>query len=170
MNPQFNREPLKTVLRAEDIKYVFLGKELGARSEDRSCYHNGQVQYGLLAETALFRQGLDRVKEGTQAFRIALMCAEKDPIECHRTILVARELAEQGIKVKHILADGGIEDHEHTIERLVERLRVPGSDMFRSHQEVVADAYARQGHEIAYREHVPAVDQPIPQTAPGGAE
>jgi uncharacterized protein (DUF488 family) len=156
MNPQFNREPLKTALRANGIKYVFLGKELGARSDDQSCYRHGQVQYDLLARTELFRQGIERLKEGARSFRIALMCAEKEPLDCHRTILVARKLAEHGIKVKHILADGRIEDHEYAIERLVERLRVPGSDMFRSRQEVLADAYARQGDEIAYREHAPA--------------
>jgi uncharacterized protein (DUF488 family) len=159
MNPQFDREPLKESLRAEDIKYVFLGKELGASPEGQSCYRNGQVQYDLLAETELFRHGVQRAKDGACSFRIALMCAEKEPLECHRTILVARELAAQGIKVKHILADGSMEDQEYTIERLVQRLRVPGSDMFRSQQEVVAEAYARQGNEIAYQEHAPGADQ-----------
>jgi uncharacterized protein (DUF488 family) len=170
MNPQFNREPLKKALRAEDIKYVFLGKELGARSEYQDCYRNGQVQYDLLAETELFRQGIERVKEGGRSFRIALMCAEKEPLECHRAILVARKLVEQGIEVKHILADGRIEGHEHAIERLVELLRVPGIDMFRSYQQVVADAYARQGNEIAYREHAPAAGQFGEQTTPEVAE
>jgi uncharacterized protein (DUF488 family) len=159
MNPQFNRESLKRALRGEGINYVFLGKELGARSEDQTCYRDGQVQYDLLAQTQLFRQGIERVKEGAQTFRIALMCAEKDPLECHRAILVGRELVEEGISVKHILADGRLEDHQHSIDRLVEQLRVPGPDMFRSYQEVVADAYARQGHQIGYREHAPAPDR-----------
>jgi uncharacterized protein (DUF488 family) len=169
MNPQFNREPLKASLRAEGIKYVFLGRELGARSNDQSCYRNGQVQYALLAETELFKQGIDRVKKGAQSYRVALMCAEKEPLDCHRTILVARKLADQGISVKHILVDGRIEDHEHAIDRLVERLQVPGNDMFRSRQEVLADAYARRGDEIAYREHSPASDQNAEQRMPGVA-
>src|SRR5690242_9735719 len=92
MNPQFNRETLKRSLREAGIKYVFLGKELGARSEDRGCYRNGQVQYDLLANTELFKQGIERVKEGAQKYRVVLMCAEKDPLDCHRTILVARKL------------------------------------------------------------------------------
>ena len=59
---------------------MFLGKELGARTEDRSCYHERKVQYGRLAQTELFRHGLDRVQEGAKKYRIVLMCAEKDPL------------------------------------------------------------------------------------------
>jgi uncharacterized protein (DUF488 family) len=131
---------------------VFLGKELGARSEDKHCYRNGQVQYDLLAETALFKRGIDRVVEGARQYRIALMCAEKEPLDCHRTILVARKLSESGTSIKHILGNGEIEDHAHAIDRLIDRLRMPGADMFREHHVVIADAYARQGNEIAYRE------------------
>jgi len=97
MNPQFNREDLKKALSESGIAYVFLGKELGARTEDRSCYHEGKVQYGRLAQTELFRHGLDRVQEGAKKYRIALMCAEKDPLVCHHTILVARHLETLGL-------------------------------------------------------------------------
>jgi uncharacterized protein (DUF488 family) len=152
MNPQFNREPLKDALRAAGIKYVFLGKELGARSEDRSCYRNGQVHYDLLAQADLFKHGIDRVKEGARSYRVALLCAEKEPLECHRTILVSRRLFEEGLLIKHILGDGQIEEHEHAIKRLISKLRIPEGDMFRSSDAVVSEAYARQGNEIAYRE------------------
>jgi uncharacterized protein (DUF488 family) len=43
-NPQFNRDELKEALTHTGIVYVFLGKELGARSEDAACYENGKVQ------------------------------------------------------------------------------------------------------------------------------
>lgn len=163
MNPQFNREELKGSLKDAQIMYVFLGKELGARSDDRSCYRNGQVQYDLLAKTALFKKGIERVMEGASQYRIALMCAEKEPLDCHRTILVARALAEKGFPILHILSDGSLEEHEHAIGRLIERLKVPGEDMFRQHEAVIADAYARQGNEIAYREDAsdrPGLDGP----------
>ena len=62
MNPQYNREDLRTALNDAGISYVFLGKELGARSENKACYHDGKVQYGLLAQTDLFRHGVDRVR------------------------------------------------------------------------------------------------------------
>ena len=87
MNPQFNREDLEEALLAQGIAYRFLGKELGARSDDPDCYVGGKVQYDRLAGTELFKQGLKRVIRGLKEdFRIALMCAEKEPLECHRTI------------------------------------------------------------------------------------
>jgi uncharacterized protein (DUF488 family) len=159
MNPQFNREPLKKDLRKAGIKYVFLGEELGARSEDKSCYRNGQVQYDLLAKTALFRRGIDRIKDGVRQYHVVLMCAEKEPLECHRTILVARRLFEEGVPVMHIHADGHVEEQSQAIERLITMLRVPTADMFRSHDAVVSDAYVHQAERIAYREQ--ASSEPV---------
>jgi len=163
MNPQFNREALKEVLARASIKYVFLGKELGARTEDRSCYCDGRVQYDLLAKTDLFKKGIDRVKKGANEYRIALMCAEKEPLDCHRAILVARVLIDNGVTIRHILADGATEEHSHALKRLIAMLRVSSSDMFRSEAVVIEDAYNRKGHQIAYQEefseNTPKIDQ-----------
>ncbi|SDT55837.1 DUF488 domain-containing protein [Bradyrhizobium canariense] len=155
MNPQFNRPELKEKLREAHIKYVFLGRELGARSQDRSCYCNGQVQYDLLARSDLFQEGIKRLKDGRQEFCIALMCAEKEPLDCHRTILVARELTDAGIPVIHILYDGQTERHDDTINRLVGMLQIPNADMFREQSAVIKDAYEKRSKEIAYREESP---------------
>ena len=89
-NPQFNREILQKELKRRGIVYVFLGKELGPRSDNLDCYENGKISYNRLSETALFKEGLKRVRQGMKSYRIALMCAEKDPATCHRTILVCR--------------------------------------------------------------------------------
>jgi uncharacterized protein (DUF488 family) len=150
INPQFNREDLRDTLRENGIAYVFLGKELGARSEDRACYLDGKVQYGRLAQTELFRHGLDRVQEGARNFCVALMCAEKEPLECHRTILVARYLETLGLEVRHILGDGRLENHADAINRLVRQLHLPESDMFASRGDVVAEAYRIQEERVAY--------------------
>jgi uncharacterized protein (DUF488 family) len=149
-NPQFNREALKTVLNDYDIAYVFFGKELGARSEDATCYMNGKVQYDRLAKTALFQDGLDRLKQGASKHRITLMCAEKDPLECHRTILVARYLQVHEFDIEHIHADGGLESHEDSLNRLVRIFNLPESDMFRTHEQIVDEAYRLQGDRIAF--------------------
>lgn len=150
VNPQFNREPLKQALKDVDITYVFLGKELGARSEDPACYKDNKVSYERLAATTEFQAGLERVKEGASRFRLALMCAEKEPLDCHRTILVSRHLRELGLPVRHILADGSVEDHEGAMVRLVRKLGLPENDMFRSAEEIQQEAYDLQGERIAY--------------------
>lgn len=149
-NPQFNRESLEKFLKSNGIQYVFLGRELGARPEDRSCYESGRVQYARLAQTHLFQSGLDRVLQGVGRFRIALMCAEKEPLECHRTLLVARALAARGQRVAHIHADGRLETHEAAMERLLEVTGLPREDLFRSREELLAEALARQEQHVAY--------------------
>lgn len=149
-NPQFNRENLQRYLEENGIRYVFLGKELGARTEDRSCYENGRVQYARLARTPLFQVGLDRVRQGSGKYRVALMCAEKEPLECHRTLLVSHALDQQGQAVVHIHADGNLETHEAAMERLTDVVGIPGEDLFRSREELLAEALARQEERIAY--------------------
>lgn len=150
-NPQFNREELEQALLAHGITYRFLGKELGARSGDPACYKDGKVQYARLAETELFRRGIKRVLRGLKEnFRVALMCAEKEPLECHRTILVARHLVALGLNVEHIHADGRVESHSAALSRLASMLNLREDDMFRSREEVLADAYRRQEERIAY--------------------
>jgi uncharacterized protein (DUF488 family) len=150
VNPQFDREELKEALREQGIVYVFLGKELGARSEDPSCYERGKLQYGRLAQTELFRRGLKRLQEGMKKYRIAIMCAEREPLECHRTILLARQLADLGLDVEHIHADGRLESHAAAVGRLARMLNLADDDMFRSREELVCEAYRRQEEHIAH--------------------
>jgi uncharacterized protein (DUF488 family) len=149
-NPQFNREDLRTALKSAAIQYAFLGKELGARSEDPCCYVNDKVQYALLAKTPLYQSGIERLLEGVQSHRIAIMCAEKDPLDCHRTILVSRTLVQAGLGVTHILADGTVEAHDAALVRLVDRLKLGRGDMFRSNLVFIEEAYDKQAQRIAY--------------------
>jgi uncharacterized protein (DUF488 family) len=150
--PQFNKDALAKELRARGIKYVFLGRELGARSDDSSCYESGRVQYARLARTDLFRQGLDRLRRGAAVHHIALMCAEKEPLECHRTLLVSRALDDQGVKVMHIHGDGRLESHQDALQRLLQVVGLPHEDMFQSRAELIAEALRRQEDKVAYVE------------------
>jgi len=144
LNPQYNRENLKASLPANGIVYVYLGRELGARSADPSCYRNGRVQYELVARTELFQSGLTRVREGMQTYRVALMCAEKEPLECHRTLLVSRHLAARGVGIQHIHADGSLESHADLMSRMAQRFGLDADDLFRSGEERLAEAYRLQ--------------------------
>ena len=148
--PQFSREPLEKALKEAGIAYVFLGRELGARSSDPAHYENGSVKYDRLAKTELFQSGLDRVQKGMLTHTLALLCAEKEPLHCHRTVLVSRHLHARGVNVQHILEDGRVERHEDTVSRLLTLLHLPEVDLFRTHEEIVRDAYERYGDRIAY--------------------
>jgi uncharacterized protein (DUF488 family) len=150
-NPQFRREKLQALLAAVGIQYVFLGEELGARSQDPACYDvDGRVSYALLAKTDLFRRGIARLKTGMAEHRISLMCAEREPLECHRTILVSRELVREGVAVTHILGDGSLESHEHAMQRLAADLGLPEADLFGDAAERVERAYDLQAAKMAY--------------------
>lgn len=151
--PQFNRDELRIRLRGTGKSYVFMGRELGARSEDPSCYVEGRVQYTVLADSELFKSGISRLGEGiAKGHRIALMCAEKDPLECHRTILVARKLDSKGYEVKHILEDGQVETHAEATHRLIKLHRLGNGDLFMSSDEVAERAFKKQEARIAYSE------------------
>lgn len=149
-NPSFNRERLHLALKEHGIQYVFLGAELGARSKDPSCYEGGRVQYRRLAQTDLFKSGLQRVVQGAHRYRVALLCAEKEPLDCHRTILVARELEAEGFPVAHIHADGRLEPHTEAVRRLFRLVGLPEADLFRSQESLIEEAYGRQEARIAY--------------------
>jgi uncharacterized protein (DUF488 family) len=149
-NPQFNKDALSVALGQAGIAYVFVGKELGARSSDPSCYENGQVQYSRLAKTALFMSGIERVISGAKKYQIALMCAEKEPLDCHRTLLVSRALELEGMSIAHILSDGTIEPQTKTMSRLLEMVGLPQEDMFRTREELVDAACKMREQKVAY--------------------
>jgi len=150
MNPQFDREALSASLKAEGIAYVFLGKELGARSPDSSAYEDGKVQFERLARASIFQEGLDRVRQGMAQFRVALLCAEKEPLVCHRTILVSRELSQQGMNIRHILTATESESHAKTDERLLHELGLDEANLFADKTELIAEAYRQQAQRVAY--------------------
>ena len=148
--PAFNRELLQRALMDRDIAYVFLGRELGARPNDPGLYEDGRVQFRRLADTELFHAGLDRVLQGAQRYRLALLCAEKEPLDCHRTLLVGRELEAGGAELSHIHADGRIETSAAAMSRLLALLKLPEEDLFRKRDEMVAEACLQQAKRIAY--------------------
>lgn len=149
-SPQFNKESLERSLRQQQIQYVFLGRELGARSDDPTCYVDGRVRYDLLARTEVFAAGIERVIHGAERYRLALMCAEREPLECHRTLLVARALEKRGLQVAHILSDGTLESNAHAMNRLLDLTGLPHEDLFRSWEELVEEALSRQESKIAH--------------------
>jgi len=155
-HPWFGREALQRALHASSIAYVFLGASLGARPSDPECTIDGRVSFARLAQTPTFRAGLDRVLRGSASHRLALLCAEKEPLHCHRAILVGRELARRGVRVVHILADGTLERHEESERRLLALVGLSQGDLFESPEALLARAYDLQGTRIAWARPLPS--------------
>lgn len=160
-SPEFNREAIQAELKAAGLKYVFMGEELGARPSDRRCYVNGAVNYDRILSADFFKHGLDRVQLGLErGFGITLMCAEKDPIDCHRNVLVAHALAKRGVDIKHLVqlapAEPAVaEDRDDTESRLFEECDKGDSrqyDLFMSRETQIEDVYKARFEKIAYRE------------------
>jgi uncharacterized protein (DUF488 family) len=149
--PWFSRQPLGDRLAREDIAYLLLGDTLGGRPRDPRLYRDGVVDYEAMAQTPEFNGGLAQVTDATAGQQqVCLMCAEREPLDCHRFLLVARALAERDLTVGHILADGTIEPHAATEQRLL-ALAGEGDDLFRDPRERLADAYRRRARGIGAR-------------------
>lgn len=162
-NPQFNREPLRRALGEHGVSYVFLGEELGARRSEPECYVNGRADYAQIAQTPAFRHGLERIIQGATKMRVAMMCAEKDPLDCHRCILVSPLLRERGLDILHIHSDGSLENQEQVEQRLARLFDLPDRELFRSPDEIVAEAYRLQAEKIAYQEGALAMREEPPK-------
>lgn len=137
--PQFNREALEQSLPQNGIQYLWLGKELGGMARDK-------------VSPEAFEQALARLIAESEKQPAAMMCAERDPLNCHRWLWLTRELNARDIEVRHILANGKIENQHDTEDRLLEAEGLAGEDFFPREQRL-ADAYrARAGHRIAAAE------------------
>lgn len=148
----YHREALRAALQAAGIRYVWLGEELGPRSKDSAHYDTrGQVQFDRLMASPLFLQGIDRLEQGRERrFRIALLCAEKDPAICHRSLLVGYYLTHSaGSSISHIRHDGSLESQEELEQRLCD-LHGVGEDLFAGSVEQAERAWRLQCCQCAY--------------------
>lgn len=148
--PQFHREELGFSLRKHGIQYLFLGAALGERTKDPNCIVNGSVSYEEVARLEPFTRAILQVQALAAARRVALMCEESDPLDCHRTILLARTLVARGCSVQHILNTGAVESHHDALKRLVERLNIT-PDQYPFREDLVRTAYRRQEERIAWK-------------------
>ena len=144
-NPHFNREALRSGLRGAGIGYVYLGSELGGRSGDPACYRDGRICYERVARTSRFQSGLQRLAKGMGEHRVALMCAEKEPLHCHRTLLVGQALDAENVDIAHIHADGELESHAAAMDRLLASFGLhPQGDLLGESRAALVEAAIRE--------------------------
>jgi uncharacterized protein (DUF488 family) len=149
--PWFSHQPLEARLARDRMAYLWHGDALGGRPQDGALYRDGSADYEAMAAQPAYRQGLEGLIEAASRHRICVMCAEREPLDCHRCLLVTRSLAERGLAVGHILHDGTIEPHDATERRLLDwdtgqrDLLEPGQPSR------LAAAYRHRASAVAYR-------------------
>lgn len=149
--PWFSGKNLALRLAQEGMTYAACGDALGGRPRDPALYRDGVADYEAMARRPEFQAGLDRLAKDMERSSICLMCAEREPLDCHRCLLVARALAERGISIGHILHDGTIEPHAATEARLL-ALCGGDDDLFVTGQdERLGAAYRRRVRAVGYR-------------------
>jgi uncharacterized protein (DUF488 family) len=130
--PQFGRERLANSLAEASIAYQWEGEALGGKPGQSGGYNE-------LAARPAFNDALGRLITRSEDTTLCLMCAEKEPLDCHRTVLVSRRLAERGVAIEHLLADGGTRAHGDVEETLL--AKKAGADLFDDRAQQLARAY-----------------------------
>lgn len=148
--PHYNRPYLQSWLSRVGVKYSFAGRTLGGRPENPALYVGAQVSYELVASTESFVTSLRRIALGARSARVALLCAEVDPIECHRFLLVGRALHARWFDVRHILPDGRLESHSEAERRMLEATGLEQADAFSAADDALTVAYDRQARRFAF--------------------
>ncbi len=133
-NPQYNKEPLSTVLKNNGITYLHLPREFGARHRDSDLLdENGKLDFEKVRRSWHFKHGIDRIWRGVEnRYIISLMCSESNPLDCHRFSMIAVALEERGLHVQHIMKDKTLKSSLDLEKLLLEKFdaKVPKPDMF----------------------------------------
>ncbi len=163
--PHFNRRNLEELLKSANIDYHFMGNRLGGRSDDPNDYDpDGRIQYDQLAKSSRFQDGLDSVIRGAKTQRIALMCSEGSPEDCHRSLLLAEELRDacHRISVEHVLPDGAILTQDGLRDRIAKRDDSSNQpNMFLTEEEKIAIAIEEQIERVAFTDKRYAIAQDV---------
>jgi len=154
--PHFSQPAFEKLLSGEQIDYLFLGEELGGRPDDADAYRSdGLVDYRARRKSYAFRAGLERLQSELQARPAAMMCAEEDPLECHRFLMLCPELTRLGIVPLHIRKGARLETQEAAENRL---LAATGFDALAANTlfpearlEALEDAYQLRSERFAFR-------------------
>jgi uncharacterized protein (DUF488 family) len=148
--PWFSANRLRGHLEEGGIAYMPMGDALGGRPRGGALFRDGVADYEAMARTPEFRAGIDRVVATTEDHCACLMCAEREPLDCHRCLLVAPALVARGLRIGHVLADGSVVAHETIEEKL---LTLAGSDdLFAGDPAArLMEAYRRRARKVAFR-------------------
>ena len=156
-SPQFNKLPLKNYLKNNNITYMHFKDEFGARHEQETVLdENGQVNFELFRKTNEFKKGIERVEKGfSKGYRIALMCSEGNPLECHRFSMISVYLNKIGYNVFHILKNKVVKSHAQLEQELLKKYqkKLPKPSLFDpkiDEGRIIKEAYKLHNKEIGW--------------------
>lgn len=156
-SPQFNKELLSADLKANDVSYIYMGNQLGGRYTNPDLlFQDGKVDYSKVKQTTNFIDGIEKIiQEIKKGCRIALMCSEKDPFDCHRFVLVACELENKGVTVKHILENGDIVLNSELEEKLLHKYKEEYGQFYlfvqaKTKEQALEEALRKRNLDIAF--------------------
>jgi Protein of unknown function, DUF488 len=118
--PHFSKERLQRLLEEEGIGYLYLGRELGGKPP-RGEASSEAPDYDSRIGQPDFRAGIERLLETAEQRRTAMMCRERDPLDCHRLHLICRYAAPLAGPIQHIMPDDEVEPQAATERRLLAR-------------------------------------------------
>lgn len=153
-NPQFNKKAFETSLIENDIAYQHFPDAFGARQTDENYLdETGQVDFERFRNSTQFQNGVNALRDLSKHHRIALMCAEADPLSCHRFGMIAPALTKQGWRVEHILKDKTSHTQTELEEQLIVKYarKLPVTDLFTTKNELVEMAYRLLNTKIGYK-------------------
>ncbi len=161
--PQFNREPLEAGLSSAKIQYQFFGEALGGRPGDPRVYReNGLVDYVSRRKSPDFCAGVDHAIELARSQNIAILCAEEDPLQCHRFLMICPELVKRGAGPVHIRRGGVLESQPAAEDRLLklhDLAAFTSDSLFVSERDsAIEDALRKQSEEYAFRTSPEAIE------------
>lgn len=157
---EFNKDKISNTLMSNGILYRHYSKEFGARQKDRRYFSDeGYLDFDLFATSIQFIEGVSKIKKGQEmGYVFVLMCAEKDPIECHRTIMVGKQLSKIGMNVYHIINQDSIESHKELESRLIDNVfpNIQQMSLFDDltsldYDSLLQKAYKLKNKEIGFR-------------------
>ena len=151
--PKYDAPVISKRLESRNICYRHLPREFGSRQQDRNFSNpKGYVDFEKFAESSQFRNGVDKILKGmNHDYIFALMCAEKDPINCHRAILVARAFHKLKKTVIHIMPDSEDITHKKLEDRLLEKYCPERNEEQIINSDWLSEAYRRCNAKIGWR-------------------
>ena len=149
----YSKYTLEPLLKNHSIIYRNYANEFGARQDNREYFmKEGCLDFKRFAKSEEFLSGIEKVKKALSLnYNLALMCAEKDPIDCHRAIMIGRALDLLGFDIKHILTDGSLQTQKEIDYRLLKFYHLDESSLFQMKDELIDEAYIRKNIQIGYR-------------------